>query len=214
MLEGHYAGREPRVHVAAASAAMTRRRLLFLRAPRQDADALLDLSLTGMKILAHGAPPAAGDRLDIELGHPAVKGTVHLEGEVRWVRPEPGREGVWGAGIQFQRLRDTTRVALERLIVLELGSMVQSGLQGHLGYVAHASGAHLEGTWFVYDVDRRELARIEEEPLYYRVTRSGDDDERPRARDVESFQEALRWVFDVPTRLDVEPPLHPAPKRP
>lgn len=207
MLEGHYGKRDPRVHTAEAHASLSKRRLFFLRKPLDATDALIDLSEEGLKILAHGAPLAVGERVDVELTHPHLDGAVNASCEVRWVRPEPGSEGRWGAGLHFEpALGGEDLEQLRRLLDLELGSAVRAGIEGQVGFVAAGSAAAgLSGVFFPYDMNRVQLGMVWEEPLFYRTHRFSDDG--PEHRDFETLQESLRWIFRREMKLSVEPAL-------
>jgi len=207
VLEGHYASRDPRVHTAAAKASLSKRRFFFLRSPLEATDALVDLSEEGLKLLSHGAALAEGDRVDVELTHPHLDGPLTLAGEVRWVRPEPGAEGRWGAGLHFEPApTGEALVRLRRLLDLELGSAVTCGVEGQIGFAAAGSeSAGLKGAFFAYDLNRVQQGSVWEEPLFYRTHRFGE--EGTEHRDFETFQEALRWIFRRDVRLAVEPSL-------
>ena len=194
MLEAFYTPRPPRVRASAATATLGRgsRRLRVGSQAGQDVDALLDLSSTGMKILTSMGPLEVGEQLDVELRHPEVRGPIALEGHVRWVEEGPGK--TWDVGIRFERVRDTTAVALERLIGLELGSTVQSP-RGQLGFVSPGA-ADASGTtrhFHVYGRYREELGIVAGMPGgTFTVSRSGKD---PQPVERATFEEALRWVY-------------------
>lgn len=202
MLEAHYAPRVPRIHASAATARVgerrASRRLRVGAAPAAESDALLDLSSKGAKIRGRGEPPALGAELDLELGHPRLRGPIGLRGEVRWVQPD--EDGTWRAGIAFERVRDTTAVALMQLIVLELGSTIY-GARGQVGFVAQGEHERLH----VYGLDRQLLATIVKERLFALEPAGG----APRSEHG-SLEAALAALFADAGRLRVVPPLRPA----
>lgn len=207
MLEGHYASRDPRVHIAEAKASVSKRRFFFLRSPLEATDALVDLSEEGLKVLSHGDPLGEGDKIEVSLTHPQLDGTLTLHAVVQWVRPEPGGEGRWGAGVHFEPKPEGEEVEqLRRLLDLELGSAVTCGVEGQVGFVAAGSeSAGLTGAFFAYDLNRAQQGTIWEEPLFYRTQRFGEDG--VEHRDFETFQEALRWIFRRDVKLAIEPEL-------
>lgn len=202
MLEAHYAPRVPRIQASTATARVgerrASRRLRVGAAPAAESDALLDLSSKGAKIRGRGGPPAVGAELDLELGHPRLRGPIGLRGEVRWVQPEA--DGTWRAGIAFEQVRDTTAVALMQLIVLELGSTIY-GARGQVGFVAQGERGRLH----VYGLDRQLLATIVKEELFALEPAGGE----PRSEHG-SLEAALAALFADAGRLRVAPPLRPA----
>ena len=123
MLEASYSARPPRVLVSdvKASRASDSRRLKVSGAPEADADALVDLSSRGLKMITSGAPPAVDTVLELELRHPKLKGTVQVSGRVRWVTPEA--DGTAKVGVVFEELRDTTKVAIAQLVAYNLADI-------------------------------------------------------------------------------------------
>jgi PilZ domain len=204
--EGRWITREPRIKVAKAQATVAPRRLLFLERPRQDADAIVDLSQTGMKLIAAGLPPATDQVLDFDLRHPELRGAVTVAGRIQWIREVEVTS--WEAGVRFLQVRDTTRVALQRLILLELGSTV---LKEHrrLGFISPQPAVDGSFLYTIYDPERRELASVEvdaDRGLYVATRRVAALQDR--SREFPSLNGALGWVFATDgSDLQVDPPL-------
>lgn len=158
----HYTSRAPRVQVSETKAALARsgssRRLRLAHRPSESVDAILDLSLSGMKIQTYAFAPEPEDLLDVELRHRELRGPVKLTGRVKWVREEHDNE--YTVGIHFEQVRDTTRVALERFISLELGSTIVND-SGKVGFLADGPRAPLgEQRLVIYDPLRGEVAEV------------------------------------------------------
>src|SRR4051794_3786810 len=73
------------------------------------AETVLDLSLSGIKMIVRGAPFEKGEKLTIELLHPTFRGAVQLEGLVRWSRSEPMGSDRCATGIEFVDLDEKRR---------------------------------------------------------------------------------------------------------
>jgi uncharacterized protein (TIGR02266 family) len=67
-----------------------------------------DISVGGM-FIASGAPPQAGERVDLTFSLPGVGGEVRVRSEVRWVRPGASASGLAGVGLRFVDLPGQTR---------------------------------------------------------------------------------------------------------
>jgi hypothetical protein len=204
MFEAHYTPRAPRIQVAGGA---VRRRLSLRSASTTGGeDQVLDLSGDGMKLLA-AHPLSPGDVLDVELMHPALRGALALSASVQWARPSGAAPDRVEAGLRFDCMRDTTRVALEQVIAAELGSQVVNRARGVVGWIAGAGAVHrIEITYFVYDLEQREVATVLElDPATFRVTRRLSPYD---PREFETLAGALGWVLDQPSELlDVAPPL-------
>ncbi|MCO5170717.1 MAG: PilZ domain-containing protein [Planctomycetes bacterium] len=201
MLEARYTPRAPRVHTAGGAV----RRLALHGGADLDPteDLLLDLGAGGMKLLT-GRPIHAGDLLDVALSHPALRGAVTLAARVVWTRPSPTHPGYLEAGLTFDGLRDTTRVALEQVIGAELGSQVLCRGRGQVGWVAPGQDG---ATWFVYDLERREVARILADAGGFRAQRRVGRAEQ-WSRDLERLIDALAWTLEQPSELlETSPPV-------
>jgi hypothetical protein len=164
MLEAHYQRREGRVQAGWTQAVLggsRRLRLVSLASGGADpepgsSDELLDLSSRGVKLRTRAPAPRPGDGILIELRHPEVRGSVSLRGEVRWAEADPAPAETFQVGVVFVEVRDTTAVALERLIALELGSEVKTSGGAFRGYVApDPSGQR----WTLYGPDRVRLGK-------------------------------------------------------
>ena len=192
----------PRVH--ARGAKVTTKKLELAKSKPLAAEAVVDISSAGMKLLARGKPPAKGEKLSLEIAHPALEKPVKLEGVVRWVTP--GKGDRFTAGIEFQKVRAAARVQLERVVTLELGSVVKA-TSGQVGWVAPAAASSgLAGLFFVYDLGRSEVATIVDEKEYFHATRVLGLDVAHRQGT--SLELLLRWVFDLKEGdVAVEPPL-------
>lgn len=203
MFEAHYTPRAPRVQVAGGA---VRRRLALRSAPSGD-DQVLDLSGDGMKLLA-AQPLATGDVLDVELTHPVLRGALALSASVQWARQSSAAPDRVEAGLRFDCMRDTTRVALEQVIAAELGSQVVSRGRGHVGWIAKAGPIQridADADYFVYDNEQREVATFLEVEGGFRVTRRQTPYD---PREFEALVAALGWVLDQRSdHLDVVPPL-------
>lgn len=201
MLEVRYTPRAPRVRTAGGAV----RRLALHGGADLDPteDLLLDLGPGGMKLLT-ARPIHPGDVVDLSLGHPALRGAVTLAARVVWTRPSPARSGYAEAGLTFEGLRDTTRVALEQVIAAELGSQVLCRGRGPLGWVAPGQDG---ATWFVYDLERRDVGRILADAAGFRAQRLAGPAEQ-WSRDVAGLLEALAWTFEQRADLlELQPPL-------
>jgi len=202
MLDAQYYPRMPRVQISEtqASIATESRRLRAVKQEDRREDTLLDLSCSGMKILTHASePPEVGEVLGIELRHQSLRGTLTLAGRVQWVRDE--EEG-WSIGVKFDSLRDTTAVALEQFIALELGSAVVTDTGERLGFVSQGPPAALgETRLMVYDIYRAQLAEVMCGVNAFLLSRG---DETTTCDDLE---DALAVVFQVTDALRVVPPL-------
>ncbi|MGE0712250.1 MAG: PilZ domain-containing protein [Planctomycetota bacterium] len=201
MLEAHYSPRPPRVQVNTAKAVVTPqgtspRALRFGGAPDAEADRIVDVSTKGLKLCTYGPAPAPDSLLEIELRHPHLRGPIRVNGRVKWVLPEGGQTQV---GVAFEHLRDTTRVALMQLVVLELGSSIY-GAKGALGFVAANAGAAAP-RYTVYDLRREVLAELIATSAGYRL-------ERPGAEPLEcpTLPAALGRLFEEP-KVRVVPPI-------
>ena len=207
MIEGTYRSRKPRVAVTSATAKFSRRRFLFLRTPQEDADALVDLSVTGIKIRSTTEQPLGkGDTVDIEVVHPAGGTTVSATARVQWV--DGPLNGEWSAGLQFTQISKSDHEKLQRVIARELGSTVESDvkIEGYLAVDQRGDGV----AWLAYDESREKRARITEGPTHYEVWRDGGGHYASKA-----FEEALCWALGFPKRrLTIKPAVRPAPKRP
>lgn len=196
MLDAQYSPRSPRVQASSATATMAERgsrRLRLEPAPAPDSDALLDLSTKGLKMRTHTWAPKVDALLDLELKHPHLKGPIKLVGRVKWVQRDEGEMHL--VGIHFEEVRDTTKVALIQLIVLELGSTIYAR-HGHVGFLSRAG----EGDRFViYGLNRQVLATI-------RTAEGGVHlDHGDRGATFPTVQEALESVFPDDTPLKVVP---------
>ncbi len=175
------------------------------RSAARPVETVLDLSLTGIKMIVRGAPFEKGEKLTIELVHPTFRGAVQLDGLVRWSRSEPAGSDRCSAGVEFVDLDEKRKRQLDRVLSLELGSNVTIAGHGHVGYVARGT-AELERTVFVYDLDRHEVARVLEEKTGWRATRI-------RAGQVETktspeLGELLRFLFAKSEgRVEINPPV-------
>src|SRR5690606_15339257 len=115
------------------------------------------------------------------------------------------------AGLRFDGLRDTTRVALEQVMSAELGSQVLSRGR-HVGWVARSSGLadpsrQATSAYIVYDLERREVARILEDVLGHRVHRRRERGEQ-WSRDLQGLAAALAWTLDLEREpIEISPPL-------
>lgn len=208
-LEVHYVQRAaPRVRARRAKAKVRTKKLRFFRGAPFAADAVLDISAQGMKLLAKGKALAPGTELHVEVLHPALEGPIEVDGIVRWSRPEP--DGArFTAGVHFQDLPAQARERLERVVQLELGSAVL-GHAGQVGWVARAAAdSGLAGLYFVYDLAQSEVATIVDEKEYLHATRvRGADVDHRQGGSVEAL---LRWVFDLREGdVRVEPPFEAA----
>lgn len=169
------------------------------------AETVLDLSLSGVKLIVRGAPFEKGEKLTIELLHPTFRGAVALDGVVRWSRSEPMGSDRCATGVEFVELDEKRKRQLDRVLALELGSNVTIAGHGHVGFVARGP-AELEKTLFVYDLDRHELARVQDEKGGFRATRvkSGQVETKTSAE----LGEVLRWLFaKAEGRVEVSPAL-------
>lgn len=194
----------PRIRTRQTKAGVASRKLKIFHGAARPAESVLDLSLSGIKMIVNGPPFEKGERLTVELLHPAFRGAVQLEGVVRWSRSEPMGSDRSSAGVEFVEVDEKRRRQLDRVLALELGSTVTIAGHGHVGYVARGTN-ELSGTLFVYDLDRHELARAIEEKGGLRAT-------RVRAGQVESLTgdlaHVLRWLYGkADGRLDIEPPV-------
>lgn len=200
MLEADYGPRPARVHTAQASARVAptgeSRRLRFHLAPDTAGDELLDLSTKGLKLKTREAAPAVGDALEIALRHPHLRGPIRVEGRVKWVQHDEG--GTQTVGVEFEKLRDTTKVAIMQLVVLELGSTVY-GEEGPVGYVAEARVSGDEDRRFVlYGRKRDEIGQVFKRATGF--TLKGGDRERA------TLAEALAEGFGE-AKVRVVPPI-------
>lgn len=203
MLEADYTPRPARVHTTQASAKLAPRgesRRLRLGVGADEAgDELLDLSTKGLKLRTRTAGPALGETLEIALRHPHLRGPIRVQGQVKWSRP--GGEGARLIGVEFEHLRDTTKVAIMQLVVLELGSTAY-GAAGPVGFVAEVRPEEGEARRFVlYDRTRLELARISK-----RATGFTLETETETHPEVATLKEALALGFAQPS-IRVVPPL-------
>lgn len=204
MFEADYSPRPARVHTTQASAQVApsgESRRLRLRVPADDAgDELLDLSTKGLKLRTRTAGPALGERLEIALRHPHLRGPIRVQGQVKWSRP--GGEGALLIGIEFEQLRDTTKVAIMQLVVLELGSTAY-GASGPVGFVAEVrpEGEAEERRFVLYDRSRLELARISKRATGFTLER-----EESSPPEVATLKEALGLGFGQAS-IRVVPPL-------
>lgn len=207
MIEGNYRTRKPRVAASSATAKFSRRRFLFLRAPQEDADALVDLSVTGIKIRSTKAEPLTkGDTVDVEVNHPAGGTTVSAVAQVQWV--DGPFNGEWNAGLKFTQVSKADHEKLQRIIARELGSTVESDvkIEGYLAVDQQGEGV----AWLAYDESREKRARITEGPTHYEVWRDGGGHYACKA-----FEEALCWALGFPKRrLTIKPAVRPGPQRP
>ncbi|MBL4846444.1 MAG: PilZ domain-containing protein [Planctomycetes bacterium] len=192
MLEAEYSPRPARVHTTQASARVApageSRRLRFGVTADKAGDELLDLSTKGLKIRTRAGAPALDEVLEIALRHPHLRGPIRVEGRVKWIQDED--DGAKTVGVEFEKLRDTTRVAIMQLVVLELGSTVY-GEQGPLGYVAEVRLAEGEERRFVlYDRERKEIGQVAKRPTGFSVEGIEQD-----PRELVTLQEAVAAVF-------------------
>ena len=196
-----------RVRAPRAKAKVARRRLLFFRGEASATEAVLDISTSGMKVLARGTPLAKGDPLSVEIVHPSLDGTLVLVGVVRWVRPEPGEDARYSAGVEFVDVPAPVRTRLEHVLALELGSMISIGSRGHVGFIARGAEALGMGDLLhVYDLDRTEIATIRDDKMYLNATRMKDGD--VLHKQAASLSSLLRWVFEATERkVTIEPPI-------
>lgn len=200
MLEGDYGPRPARVHTAQASARVAptgeSRRLRFHLAPDAAGDELLDLSTKGLKLRTREAAPAIGDALEIALRHPHLRGPIRVEGKVKWVQHDEG--GTLTVGVEFEMLRDTTKVAIMQLVVLELGSTVYGG-EGPVGYVAEGRTEGDEERRFVlYGRRREEVGQVFKRATGF-MLKDGD-------RELATLAEALAVAFSE-AKVRVVPPI-------
>lgn len=200
MLDARYVPRPPRVRAAASAA----RRLVLHDVPTPERDVLLDLAAGGVKLLA-AAPLEAGSTVDLALSHDGLKGELELSATVQWARPV---QGGWLVGLRFVDVRDTTRVALERLVALELGSRVLAGARGHVGWVAAADGP--AASHYVYDLAHEEVGRLHADGPSIRAVAG----RAPEPRQFASVAEAIAACLGVaPQELTLDPPLPGEPQR-
>lgn len=197
----------PRVRSTRAKAKVSRRKLLFFKGAAEVTESVLDISSSGMKVLGKGGALAKGDRLAIEVAHPSLAAALEIDGVVRWVRPEPGGAGRWSAGVEFVDVTEGARAGIERLIGLELGSMLTIGSLGHVGFVTRGTESQGDaGTLFVYDLDRLEVATITDEKLYLHATKKKDGE--ILHKQAGALQTLLRWAFDQKEgKVGLEPPI-------
>jgi hypothetical protein len=175
------------------------------RSAARPAETVLDLSLTGIKMIVRGAPFEKGEKLTIELVHPTFRGAVQLDGVVRWSRSEPAGSDRCSTGVEFVDLDEKRRRQLDRVLSLELGSNVTIAGHGHVGWVARGA-AELERTVFVYDLDRHEVARVLEERSGWRATRLKAG--QVETRTDQDLGELLRWLYGkADGRVELNPPL-------
>ena len=171
MLEANYTPRPPRIEVKDATAKVGRvdsRRLTLHEGASADADRIVDLNTKGLKLIVAGEPPELESLLEIELRHPQLRGPLRLQGRVKWARDD--EEGQTSVGVAFEQLRDTTRVALMQIVVLELGSSVY-GPQGQLGFVA-PNDEDDPPRYFVYDLRRHRIGTVFHRPTGYELDAS------------------------------------------
>lgn len=193
----------PRVRTRHTKAGVAARKLKVLSGEARAAETVLDLSLSGIKMIGRGAPFEKGEKLTIELLHPTFRGAIQVDGLVRWSRSEPMGSDRCATGVEFVDLDEKRRRQLDRVLSLELGSNVTIAGHGHVGYVARGT-AELDRTLFVYDLDRHEVARVLEEKGGFRAT-------RVKAGQVETkadgqLPEVLRWLFAKQEgRVEVSP---------
>jgi hypothetical protein len=199
-LEVRYLKRtQPRVRSSVAKAKVARRKLLFFKGQVEDAEAVVDISSTGMKLIARGKPLAKGDKLEVEVSHPSLGDALPVTGVVRWVRPEPG-EGRYSAGIEFTDLKKRSAEQLDRLVALELGSRVAIGAE--LKGYASAHGKEV----LVYDLDRREVGTIRDELVY--LLASKEHEGEILTKQGGTLAPLLRWVFALDKgEVEVTPPI-------
>jgi hypothetical protein len=198
MLEGSYSSRPPRIQVQSATARVTPaggRRLRFAGAPDADADQILDINTKGLKLHCRGEAPELESLIDIDLRHPHLRGPIRLQGRVKWVRTD---EGTHKVGVRFEMLRDTTRVALMQLVVLELGRSVY-GSNGSLGYVSVVEGEPKRYT--AYNLRRELLGSVVATTAGYRAEPSEGDP----SREFVTLKEALSVLFGQPAQRIVPP---------
>jgi hypothetical protein len=195
----------PRVRTRQTQAGVAARKLKVFQGSARPAEAVLDLSLSGIKMVVRGEPFEKGEKLVIELVHPSFRGAVPLDGLVRWSRSEPPGADRCVTGVEFVDLDERRKRQLDRVLALELGSNVMIAGHGHVGWAARGA-KELASTVFVYDLDRHELGRVLEEKEGWRATRI-------KAGQVESRQSAdlgdvLRWVFSKGEGgIELNPPL-------
>lgn len=194
----------PRIRTRQTKAGVASKKKVFA-GPARPAEAVLDLSLSGIKMIVRGDPFEKGERLVIELIHPSFRGAVQVDGLVRWSRSEPPGSDRAATGVEFVELDEKRRRQLDRVLALELGSNVTIAGHGHVGYVARGTN-ELAATIFVYDLDRHELARVLEERGGWRASRvRGGQVESQQARDL---ADVLRWTFGkAEGRVEVNPPI-------
>jgi len=195
----------PRIRTRHTRAGVAAKKLKVFHGEPRPAEAVLDLSLSGIKMIVRGDPFEKGERLVIELLHPSFRGAVQIDGLVRWSRSEPPGSDRCATGVEFVDLDERRRRQLDRVLSLELGSNVTIAGHGHVGWVARGTN-ELSSTLFVYDLDRHELARVLEEKGGLRAS-------RVRAGQVESRQSqeleaVLLWTFEkAGGRVELSPPL-------
>jgi Tfp pilus assembly protein PilZ len=204
-LEVRYVKRnEPRVRTHRTKAGVAPRKLRIFKAGAHSAS-VLDLSASGMKFMVKDTPLEKGDHIVLELLHPGFRGAVQLDGVVRWVRSEPRGSAQNAVGVEFTELTERTRRQLDRVLALEVGSLVIVAGHGHVGFVARGS-AEMEGTLFIYDLERHEAARAvaaKASPWQATRTRGGQVEQKNG-----DLSQVLRWVFGLSEgTVDVQPPL-------
>jgi hypothetical protein len=203
VLEADYSPRPARVHTTHASAQVApageSRRLRFRFSPDEAGDELLDLSTKGLKLRTRVTAPVLEEGLEIALRHPHLRGPIRVEGRVKWVQTED--DGTQTVGVEFEKLRDTTKVAIMQLVVLELGSTVY-GDAGPVGYVSEVRPADDDERRFVlYDRTRNEVGQVAKRPTGFSVERAGQE-----PRELVSLEEAIAAAYDE-RKVRVVPPV-------
>src|SRR5277367_4416829 len=123
----------PRVHARGAKAKLTSKKLRLTKGKPLVAESVVDISPAGMKLVARGKPLAKDERLSLEIAHSALEKPIAIEGVVRWVAAE-GKDDRFTAGVAFRKVNAAARAQLDRLVTLELGSVVK-GAAGQVGWV-------------------------------------------------------------------------------
>ncbi len=200
-----YVWRSPRVHTAAATASLAAkrgesRRLTFSESASAESDALMDLSSTGLKMLTQGWAPEVDAVLDLELRHPALRGSIQVQGRVKWVNAND--DETFKVGLHFEEMRDTTKVALIQLIVLELGSTIYAP-SGQVGFIAKnrdVAGSE-ERFYTVYTPRREKLGTVHQTGAGYALERT---DHEGRL-DFVTLLDALEFLFPEAVPIRVHP---------
>ncbi|HZV00037.1 MAG TPA: PilZ domain-containing protein [Planctomycetota bacterium] len=205
-VEIRYAKRShPRVRTRHTRVGVASKKHKVFQGPGRAAEVVLDLSLSGIKMVVKGEPFEKNERIVLEILHPAFRGAIQIDGLVRWARSDPAGSDRWAAGVEFVDLDEKHKRQLDRLLALELGSKITIAGHGHVGFLARGT-AELVSTLFVYDLDRHELGRIMEEKAGYRLSRvKGGKVETHTSHEL---GEVLRWAFGKSEgRVEVDPPV-------